>query len=410
VKSLCVFGRHNYGAPERGQGYEYVNFIPALQALGCQVEFFDSLDRTHHQDFGELNGALLQTVRRIDPDIIFFVLMHFEIWTETLDFLRSRTRAVLINWATDDSWKYRPFSRHLAPHFDIHATTSGAAAQAARRDGLDNFVLTQWAASGSALREPLAADRCRYPVAFVGSNYGNRAAWVNSLRQRGIEVACFGHGWPGGAVAAERIPEIIRESVISLNFGDSGVVWSGWLPGRSRQIKARVFEVPGSGGFLMTEPADDLDRYFSIGREIETFASQDELADKIRHYLAHPAERDAIALAGHRRVREEHTYETRFRRLLDEAETRRRRRPGPAVSGGATPDWAEFEDIARAHRMTPALELLRKALLLICVPLWGRRRGPRAARRLVFELSWRLAGARTYSARGWPGRLFFQES
>jgi hypothetical protein len=28
----------------------------------------------------------------------------------------------------------------------------------------------------------------------------------------------------------------------------------------------------------------------------------------------------------------------------------------------------------------------------------------------VFELSWRLVGARTYSADGWPGRMFYKES
>jgi hypothetical protein len=33
-----------------------------------------------------------------------------------------------------------------------------------------------------------------------------------------------------------------------------------------------------------------------------------------------------------------------------------------------------------------------------------------AARRFVFELSWRFAGARTYSASGWAGRMFYRES
>jgi len=34
----------------------------------------------------------------------------------------------------------------------------------------------------------------------------------------------------------------------------------------------------------------------------------------------------------------------------------------------------------------------------------------RAARRLLFEISWRLGGRRTYSAAGLPGRLFYRES
>jgi spore maturation protein CgeB len=402
VKILCVLGQYGYGQESRGLGYEYVNFLPALRALGADVEVFDSLDRKRYPDFQALNRDLLARAREYRPDAMLFVLMHYEIWTETLD--RLRQQAPLIHWATDDSWKYRQFSRFLAPHFDLHATTFQGAITAARNDGLDNVVPTQWAANGSALQTPLPASRCRHPVSFIGANYGNRQAWVDALRSRGIEVACFGHGWPGGAVAAERIPEIVRESVVSLNFGDSGLVWNGWIPARSRQIKARIFEVPGYGGFLLTEPAEDLGRYFVTGKEIETFASADELAGKIRHYLDHPAERDAIATTGHDRVRREHTYESRFQDLLKRVAERRATSSPPRIAPGT------FEDAAAQHRITPGLRLLRRSLLLPCVALWGKQRGPRAARRILFELSWRLAGATTYSARGWPGRLFFRES
>jgi spore maturation protein CgeB len=50
-------------------------------------------------------------------------------------------------------------------------------------------------------------------------------------------------------------------------------------------------------------------------------------------------------------------------------------------------------------------------LLIGCFSLvFGKGRGARAARRFVYELSWRLAGATTYRARGLPGRLFYAES
>jgi len=411
VKVLCVLGKHAYGHAGRGLGYEYVNFLPALRNLGAEVEVFDALDRTGYRGFVELNRDLLTKALRYRPDIVLFVLMHYEVWTETLDILNQKLDAALIHWATDDSWKYRQFSRHLAPYFDIHATTCRRAVAAARQDGLKNVVQTQWAASASALQEPLAAEQCQYPVTFIGSNYGNRAAWVHSLRARGVEVACFGHGWPSGAVSAERIPEIMRNSVISLNFGDSGIVWEGWLPARSRQIKARVFEVPGSGGFMLTEQAEDLDQYLIPGKEIETFASLDELVSKIRHYLDHPRKRDEIAAAGHLRVRREHTYEKRFRDLMNQAETLRQQRAARLrPSASSTDVLPAFEKVARSHHLTPALRLLRWLLLLPCIGIWGRQRGPRAARRILFELSWRFAGATTYSARGWPGRLFFRES
>jgi spore maturation protein CgeB len=466
MKILCVFGEHNYGDPSRGQGYEYANFIPALRRLGHEVAFFESLNKTRYSGFPDLNRSFLSAIERERPDVVLCVLMAYELWTETLEMAKEIGRAFFINWSTDDSWKYRQFSRLIAPWFDLYATTSSVAFARAQQDGLDNFYLTQWAAAGARLQEPLAAGQCRYLVSFIGSRYGNRSEWVNRLRGRGIDVACFGHGWEHGAVASEDIPKIMRESVISLNFGDSDVVMDGFLPSKSRQIKARVFEVPGCGGFLLTQVADDLGRYYELGSEVATFDGLEDLIRKINHYRTHPAERDRIAWASHVRTKADHTYEARFSQLLqlaaekcpsaalpqsfavqrtrkyasrlgiysaslhDSANSEAKHpdsfeQPGSATlstSGQESPavvstskgrppgSLDDFHTVALRHRQTVSLRLFRKVLTVPCVWIWGQQRGPRAARRILFELSWRLCGETTYSAAGWPGRIFYKES
>ena len=67
-------------------------------------------------------------------------------------------------------------------------------------------------------------------------------------------------------------------------------------------MKARTFEVPGAGGFLLTENAAALEKFYIPGEEIVTFCSISELADKIKYYLNHPQERDEIARAGFSRT------------------------------------------------------------------------------------------------------------
>ena len=406
MKILCVLGEHNYGDPSRGECYEYVNFLPALRNLGHQVIFFESFNKSAYADFAELNRKFLNTVQAEQPDIILCVLLGYELWLETLQLVREGSNAVIINWSTDDSWKYEQFSRFVAPAFDIYATTYAEALEKSRRDGHNNFILTQWAASAANLAEPLPAAECQYPVSFIGTAYGSRPKWIAALAAAGVEVECFGHGWENGAVAAEEIPKIMRKSAISLNFGDSGTVMRGLLPGKSRQIKARVFEVPGAGGFLLTESAPGLDQFYLPGRDIEVFDGVGELAGKIRYYIAHPELRDRIALAGYVRTRNEHTYERRFEILLDAAMQRRR----PTRGDSPSIDFAGFERLAKRHQVGPALRLLKWLLRISCSLLWGRRRGPRAARRILFELSWRIAGSQTYSVTGWPGRLFYRES
>ena len=271
MKIFCVLGEHNYGNPVRGGCYEYVNFLPALGNLGYEVVFFESFNRDSYRDFADLNRQLLDKVHVEKPDFILCVQLTYEIWSETLQLVREGTNAVIINWSTDDSWKYEQLSRFIAPSFHLYATTDLDAILKSKRDGHDNFVLTQWAANSASLAEPLPSAQCQYPVSFIGTAYGNRFKWMSALAERGIKVECFGHGWERGAVAAEEIPKIMRKSFINLNFGDSGIVMNGIVPGRSCQIKARIFEVPGAGGFLMTEYSEGLDNYYRINEGVAVF-------------------------------------------------------------------------------------------------------------------------------------------
>jgi spore maturation protein CgeB len=410
MRVLCVFGEHNYGDPKRGQSYEYRNFLPAFRRLGHETLFFECWNRSLYRDFRLMNRALLETVQQHRPDVIFALLMNYEIWTETWDILRRAGIAATANWAADDSWKYRQFSRLVAPHFHAFATTYADIYQRYQADGMSHVCLTQWAANPEALQPPLPAKECQYPVCFVGTAHGKRRAWVHRLRQRGIDIACFGHGWSRGPVAAEEIPRIIRSSVISLNFANLPGPWVRGFGLSKNQIKARTFEVPGSGGFLLTESAVGLERYYTPGREIAVFRSLGDLERKIRYYLFHLEERDAIARSGFERTRTEHTYDQRFAQVLDFAQSQKDRyfaqlglRPSGCI------DWEAFAAAAERHTINPTLSLLKRALVPACSVIWGRRRASRAARRLVFEMSWRLVGAHTYSAAGLPGRMFYAE-
>ena len=163
-------------------------------------------------------------------------------------------------------------------------------------------------------------------------------------------------------------------------------------------LAVTLLKVPGRAA----EAAPHLEGYFVPDREVVLFRDDAGLIAQARRLLAAPSQRDAIARAGHARVAREHTYEQRLRALLAHV---------PAATPGPRPvDWAAFEELARAHAAGPLLRLLRGLLVAPCVLLWGGLRGRRAARRALFEASWRLAGRRTYTARGWPGRLFYRES
>jgi spore maturation protein CgeB len=201
------------------------------------------------------------------------------------------------------------------------------------------------------------------------------------------------------------VPTVIRESIVTLGFSNTPAFKTG-----GRQVKARTYEVPGAGGFLLTEHAPGIERAYREGSEIAVFRDDAELADKVRHYLAHPEERDAMAVAAHERTRREHTYERRMEEVLDAAaEAIRRPRPQQEASRRE----ASTETLAAAVRSHPpglGLRLLRETLIKLGTVCFGEARGRRFARRATFEVSWRLAGEHTFTSRGWPGRMFPEDN
>lgn len=389
---LCALGKHQYGDRSRGLGTEYAAFIPALKNLGHDVRHFDIWDRALFNDFAELNLDLLKTVQDIQPDVLLTVPMHYEIWLETLGAIRSGSRTITVCWTTDDSWKYREFSRFIGNAYHFITTTYPEILKKYKRDGTQQVMLTQWAANSQFLQEPMKARQCTYPVTFVGAAHGDRKKRIKLLKKAGIDVRCFGYGWPEGSVSGNDVPRIFRDSVISLNFSNARGI---------NQIKARTFEVPGAGGFLLTENAANLEKFYTPGKEIDVFSNYADLIDKINFYLTHQEKRDELARAGFIRTAEDHTYENRFRKIFETIKSAK-----STVLHHEAFSAVQLNEAVLEYRSNALLRIIRKLLLSVCAPIFGPQKGPRAARRMVFEISWRLWGRKTFQASGWPGRMF----
>lgn len=67
----------------------------------------------------------------------------------------------------------------------------------------------------------------------------------------------------------------------------------------------------------MTNYQPELIEYFTIGEDLETYTSIDELIDKCAYYLSHEDERRQIAHNGYKKVKEHHTYQKRLLKMLE---------------------------------------------------------------------------------------------
>lgn len=388
MKILCVFGQYQYGTKSRGVSTEYFSFLPAFQNLGHEVIFFDSWDRTLYNDFIELNTALIETVKKRTPDIIFSVQLGYEIWLETWEHIRTNFHCKTINWCTDDSWKYKEHSKFIANHFDLMVTTYEEFLPLYAQQGA-NAILSGWGCPVQWLKEPKKAQDCKYKVTFVGAAHGDRKEKIKKLKEYGADVQCFGYGWENGAINANEIPNIFNDSIISLNFANS----SG-----ENQIKARIFEVTGSGGFLLTEDAKNLDKAFT-NTEVAIFEDIQSCAEKINYYLNNLEKRDDIVTNSFNKTSNNYTYINRVKDILTNSSESKYK----IISD------VNFEHAVQQHKKGFILSLLRKVLLLLGKIIFTKEKGKRFARRAAYELSWRFFGSATYKAKGIVGRMFYEE-
>ena len=103
------------------------------------------------------------------------------------------------------------------------------------------------------------------------------------------------------------MPKVFRASKINLNFT---------IPNIKSGIPLRVWDVLGSGGFLLTNYQAEIPLYFEEGVDLVCFDGIEDLKEKVAYYLEHEEERRQIAENGYKKVKALHDYKTRLSEML----------------------------------------------------------------------------------------------
>jgi spore maturation protein CgeB len=136
----------------------------------------------------------------------------------------------------------------------------------------------------NARREQLLGGLTDLPLEIYGK-WGKRARHGSPLR----------HQLKARGIWGEALVRLYNTSKIVLNI-------TNWDPARYPALNQRVFDVPATGAFLLTDYSPELEELYRVGEEIVCYRDVEELRDKARHYLAHDAERSAIARRGYERA------------------------------------------------------------------------------------------------------------
>ncbi|MBW4506927.1 MAG: glycosyltransferase [Scytonematopsis contorta HA4267-MV1] len=118
-----------------------------------------------------------------------------------------------------------------------------------------------------------------------------------------------------GAIPFQQICSVFSSYEVILNFSN---VWADGTPGSKLipHVRLRDFEAPMSRTCYLTGYTEEITNFYELGKEIDTYHTAEELVDKTKFYLSHPAEAEKLRNAGYQRALSDHTWKRRFEQLF----------------------------------------------------------------------------------------------
>ena len=367
--------RHNLYSPLVDLGHEVVEFAYDLAETfrnlnpddpGRRAFILRNRPKVAHELVRQIKAA-----HKIKPVDLFFSYFYDAcVFPEAIDEIR-HLGIKTVNWYCNGSYQLH-LVKEISPHYDWclvpeEFRIKDYLAMGARP------IYCQEAANPNVYKPhdvPVEFD-----VTFVGQCYGDRPIAIRRLLDEGINVRVWGHGWRerfaedvgavrrwwrtglklftregqqavrrrasrlfddrgmaksraesqtvalpadrlGGVLSDEEMIKMYSRSRINLGFSACGENQPSG--DRILQIRLRDFEVPMSGGFYVVEYMEELERFFEVGKEIVCYTGLQDLTDKIKYYLQHDREREAIRRAGYERCLRDHTWHKRFQMVFRE--------------------------------------------------------------------------------------------
>ncbi len=350
-----------------GHQVSVLDLAPFASGLGALPRFTPrkAARRQVEEAWGRFLGAgVVAAVEAADPDLVLAMAQAPLDATVLAEIgKRGPLRAL---WFVEDHRLF-DYWRHVIPEYDYFFTIQEGEflAEAARH--CPGRVAYLPCAADPAVHAPLAltaAEREEFgsPVGFLGAGYRNRRIVFRNLLDLGLKI--WGTEWGGAGqveaavqragarISTEDTVRIFNATDVNLNLHSSTYV-DGVDP-RGDFVNPRTFELAAAGAFQLVDRRALLPPLLSPGTEVATFTDASELRDLVRHYLARPEERAALAAAGRARVLAEHTYRHRMERLLEAVCAR------DAERLRARPREETVVDVARQEGDTPLGGLLQK--------------------------------------------------
>jgi glycosyltransferase involved in cell wall biosynthesis len=260
------------------------------------------------------SARLRETIAEWDPDLLFMIR---GLGFRSSAFERARTKFC---WWVEADERVAEALQEVGL-YDHYFFINSSSVEAARAAGFRHTDYLPHAVDASAFR-PLAL-RKDIDFSFVGLWSEKRQRYIEAAFEVSGNGAVYGPKWwyktlsparrviRGRYIAGEALVRLYNRTKVVLNITN----WGGGGGAARSGMTMRLFEVPATGSFLLTDHSVEVTEALTPGEHLETFSDLDEFQQKLARYLADEAARERIALQGRAHVAAHCTYDQTVERI-----------------------------------------------------------------------------------------------
>lgn len=244
------------------------------------------------------------------PDVIICNAGGFSFLPDVAASLKERYR--LLGIALSDPNLFDQCTSRIAPNFHLFLTNDATCLPRYQALGIEARLLPAATNERHFRPVPPRPEYC-CDVLMMGRVHSDRLAYVQALMDN-FDTHLYGEGWEKHGLESRGLI-FGEESLAALNAARIVVVLLT-VPTWEQIPKISLFDFPAAGALVAANHIATVERYFTYGKEIIGFDSPDDLVAKVRYYLDHPDEAEAIRRAGRARVLRDYTWSTHWPRIF----------------------------------------------------------------------------------------------
>lgn len=322
--------------------------MQAMQKLGYEITPIDTEPRTFQKkqkqlfyrimrkirgpvDLAGVNQSILQITREKSFDVAW-IDKGILLLPEVLQYIKKTTKSLLAHHNTDDiTYKSRDFKNYLKAIkiYDVQFTSNTFNIPVMHELGAKKVYFAELAYDDKLFKPIVVSnndrEKLKSDIFFIGHWEPKTEELICCLAKQGLPISVRGQNWHKA-----RNKKLLRNVIKSGPVWEeeyvkalcSGKIGLGIISKCNRnQTAGRIFEIPACGTFLLAERTPSIESLYVECKEAEFFSNSEELLEKVKYYLSHDKERQAIAKAGQERCRTSHySWKDRVSEMLEKVE------------------------------------------------------------------------------------------